>query len=268
MLLSLHTHINLHIFACVWVLWSRSLSLLFLFSFLDLAALTALANNLNSPTQSIDVFVLHVCYFFLFSFYYSFNEPCKLPLLYWNLGPSIFLILSRSQPAAGSFKIIQQKNEKTNTTENYFYFGLWHSHTMILCYPICGREMQDDEQGEEGGVLILLLSCMHVLALAIARSQHSIARDKCFVSGQIKIEASGGTYYLIAHVPCTFVPNLTPMHEYACIRVFVVLWIWKSIDRWTCAIANVKVTLYGWLANRHMWAFFYFWVPWLFIFFA
>lgn len=123
-LLSLHTHINLHIFACVWVLWSRSLSLLFLFSFLDLAALTALANNLNSPTQSIDVFVLHVCYFFLFSFYYSFNEPCKLPLLYWNLGPSIFLILSRSQPAAGSFKIIQQKNEKTNTTENYFYFGL------------------------------------------------------------------------------------------------------------------------------------------------
>lgn len=76
---------------------------------------TALANNemySNSPTQSIGLFVLHVCYsrspFLLLILIQRFVQIAAKLLLCL----SIFLILS--QPAASTHKI-QKKRRKTNT---------------------------------------------------------------------------------------------------------------------------------------------------------
>lgn len=138
---------------------------------------TALANNemyLNSPTQSIGLFVLHVCYslsLFL-SCSLSFNDSRKLPPNCCCGWVFFSFSLNRLQAHTKYKKKEQKKHRKTNTTENYFYFGLWHSHTMILCcYPICGSEMQDAEQQQgQGGVLVFSFSLSqshsHLLSLA------------------------------------------------------------------------------------------------------
>lgn len=157
---------------CLWECgWSLSHSL----------SRTALANNemySNSPTQSIGLFVLHVCYSLVlpFSCLFSFNDSRKLPPNCCCAWVFFSFSLNRLQAHTKYKKKKQKKKTQKNkhSIENYFYFGLWHSHTMILCcYPICGSEMHDAEQGQ-GGVLVLsfplLLSHSHLLSLSVAHS--------------------------------------------------------------------------------------------------
>lgn len=95
---------------------------------------TALANNemySNSPTQSIGLFVLHVCYsrspFLLLILIQLFAQIAAKLLLCL----SIFLILS--QPAASTHKI-QKKEAKKNAEKQTLYRKLFLFWTLTQSY--------------------------------------------------------------------------------------------------------------------------------------
>lgn len=96
---------------------------------------TALANNemySNSPTQSIGLFVLHVCYSrspFLLLILIQRIVQIAAKLL---LCLSIFLILS--QPAASTHKIQKKKSRKKNAEKQTLYRKLFLFWTLTQSY--------------------------------------------------------------------------------------------------------------------------------------
>lgn len=234
----------------MWVLCALSLSLclspLSLFLSRSGSTLTALANNeiyLNSPTHN-----QLVCLFCMFvaltlsspshSHSHSTNRANYRNNLFCIIRISgrvcfsLSLSISLNRLQAHTQNNTKKKQKKQTLYRKLFLFWtLTQSYDDFVLPHLRERDARRRGGREgEGGVLILMLSCLHArsrscfrsLARTHSLSRSRLARDKCFVSGQIKIEASGdGTYYLIAHVQCTFVPNLTYVHAYTCISTLI-----------------------------------------------
>lgn len=155
---------------------------------------TALANNemyLNSPTQSIGLFVLHVCYslsLFL-SCSLSFNDSRKLPPNCCCGWVFFSFSLNRLQ-AHTKYKKKRRKNTEKQTLYRklFLFWTLTQSYDDFVLLPHL-REWDARRRAAAGTgrrSRFLILSLAVALALAFARLL-TRSRDKCFVSGQIKI---------------------------------------------------------------------------------
>lgn len=172
---------------CLWECgWSLSHSL----------SRTALANNemySNSPTQSIGLFVLHVCYsrspFLLLILIQRFAQIAAKLLLCL----SIFLILS--QPAASTHKI-KKKKQKKNAEKQTLYRKLFLFWTLTQSYDdfVLLPHLREWDARRRAGTGRRSFSFSHSLSCSRTRTRTCFrsvlltrSRDKCFVSGQIKI---------------------------------------------------------------------------------
>lgn len=160
-----------------------------------------------------------------------------------------------------------KKKQKKQTLYSTLFWTLTQSYDDFVLPHLRERDARRRGGREgEGGVLILMLSCLHArsrscfrsLARTHSLSRSRLARDKCFVSGQIKIEASGdGTYYLIAHVHCThlYLTSHTCMHICVCISTLICCALDMETD-WPLIPSNrqcqgdwLASVVYTWMIN-------------------